>query len=59
MDSLDLNSILNRNNIAIKVKNFLINFDKNKHDFNNKRGLYIYGSPGIGKTEFIINILTV
>ena len=57
MDSLDLNSILNRNNIAIKVKNFLINFDKNKHDFNNKRGLYIYGSPGLGKTEFIINIL--
>jgi len=57
MDSLDLNTILNRNNIAIKVKNFLINFDKNKQDFNNKRGLYIYGSPGIGKTEFITNIL--
>ena len=57
MNSIDLNTILNRNNIAIKIKNFLINFDKNKLDFTNKRGLYIYGSPGIGKTDFITNIL--
>ena len=29
------------------------NFEKNKFDFSHNRGIYIYGAPGTGKTEFI------
>ena len=54
---LDLNTILNRNHIATKIKNILEEFSNNKTDFSLKRGLYIYGAPGIGKTQFITNIL--
>jgi len=55
--SLDLNTILNRNQIAAKIKNVLSEFSSNKSDFSLKRGIYIYGAPGIGKTQFITNIL--
>ena len=54
---LDLNTILNRNHIAEKIKNTLEHFSNNKSDFSLKRGLYIYGAPGIGKTQFITRIL--
>ena len=53
MDSLDLNSILGRENIINQINQFLINFEKNKYDLTTKRGVYLYGPPGIGKTYFI------
>jgi len=53
MDSLDLNSILGRENIINQINQFLINFEKNKYDLTTKRGIYLYGPPGIGKTYFI------
>ena len=57
MDKIDLNTILNRNNLANKIKFLLKDFEQNKNNFTYKRGIYIYGSPGVGKTEFIKNIL--
>ena len=54
MDNIDINSILNRNNLIKDIEYFLHNFDNNH---TNKRGLFIYGDSGIGKTKFITNLL--
>tara|TARA_Y100000591_G_scaffold97583_1_gene82776 strand:- start:5177 stop:6487 length:1311 start_codon:yes stop_codon:yes gene_type:complete len=57
MDFLDFNTILNRNQLVAEIEDFLIYFEKNKHNLNIKRGIYLYGPPGSGKTYFITNIL--
>ena len=57
MEKIKFNNILERDNIANEIKNTLIHFEKNKKDLTTKRGIYIYGSPGSGKTTFIKNIL--
>merc|ERR1711991_879486 len=57
MDTIDLNKILNRNKIYDDIKSFLINFKNNKNNVLTKRGIYIYGNPGIGKTKFITDLL--
>lgn len=57
MEHIDFNKILEREHIAIKIKNALLDFQKNKFDLQQKRGLYIYGGPGCGKTEFVISLL--
>jgi hypothetical protein len=51
------NEILERTASATKLKQILIDFNKNKCDLSVKRGIYIYGSPGCGKTEFVTRIL--
>ena len=53
MDNIDLNSILERNSIANEIEEILNNFNTEKY----KRGIYIYGDSGIGKTKFILNLL--
>ena len=58
MDLLNLNNILRREKLAKDIKKFLINFENNKNNLQIKRGIYIYGAPGTGKTTFINNILT-
>ena len=35
----------------------MASFQKNKSDLTFKRGIYIYGAPGSGKTEFVIRLL--
>jgi DNA polymerase III delta prime subunit len=57
MNNLDINRLLNRNEDANMIKDLLKDFDKNKSDLIKKRGFYIYGEPGTGKTEFVTNIL--
>ena len=57
MDHLDLNEILNRKNEENTIIKLLQQFDCNKEDTSIKRNIYIYGSSGIGKTTFIMNIL--
>ena len=57
MYNLDLDTILNRNHIKNQIKNILKNFNHNKNNFSFKRGIYVYGAAGIGKTKFINNIL--
>ena len=57
MDTIDLNSILQRNNIKLEITKFLQNFEKNKHDLTIKRGIYLYGPTGSGKTYFINSLL--
>jgi len=48
---------LERNDIASQFKKSLIAFQLNKKDLSLKRGYYVYGSPGSGKTEFVISVL--
>ncbi len=50
-------SILNRDNIKQDIINKLSYFQANKHVKNIKRGFYISGDCGIGKTEFVLKIL--
>ena len=57
MEQLDLNEILNRDKIVKKIEIFLNNIKENPYDDTIKRGLYIYGNPGAGKTTFIIKLL--
>ena len=57
MDLIDINSILNRNKVAENIKSFFTSFEKEKNNLTFKRGIYIYGNPGTGKTLFIEKIL--
>lgn len=54
METIKLDDILERNSIASEIDNILKNFNK---DEKYKRGVYIYGDSGIGKTKFILNLL--
>ena len=57
MQFINYNTILNRNQVSSSLKNILTQFEKNKHNYSFKRGIYIYGAPGSGKTEFVMNLL--
>ena len=58
MEHLNLNKILDRECIVEKIKNILQDIDKTKCSDNQiKKGFYIYGNPGSGKTEFVTSLL--
>ena len=57
MEHINFNSILDRDQIAQSISNVLHDFNIIKKDLFKKRGIYIYGAPGSGKTEFINNLL--
>ena len=54
---ININKVLERENISNQIIEILQSFDKNYNDILFKRGIYIYGSPGCGKTEFVMNLL--
>jgi DNA polymerase III delta prime subunit len=58
IDELCYNSILNREEIEKKLKSFLLVFEKEFNNLNFKKGVYLYGLPGSGKTFFVKKILT-
>lgn len=57
MEDLNVNTILNRNSQADQIKDILRSFEENKHNQIFKKGVYVCGDPGTGKTTFVINIL--
>ena len=57
MNRLNINKLLNREEEVAKIKEILSDFEANKHDLTIKKGIYIYGDPGSGKTTFITDIL--
>jgi len=57
MEELNYNKILNREEKANNIKEILNNFELNKNNLLFKKGIYVYGDPGSGKSSFVINIL--
>jgi len=57
MDELNLNKILNREEQEKAIKNVLKDFESNKNNLLFKKGIYVFGNPGTGKTSFVTNIL--
>src|SRR5210317_1862175 len=57
MDSIDINSIFQRNDLKCQIKEVLNNFEEKCQNVNYKKGIYLYGSPGSGKTYFVTELL--
>ena len=57
MKDLNINKILNREENVKMVKDILYSFEENKNNILFKKGIYIYGDPGTGKSTFVTNIL--
>jgi len=54
---MSLEDFLDRSVLQKQIIDILDSFDSNRHNLNFKRGIYIYGSSGCGKTRFITDIL--
>jgi DNA polymerase III delta prime subunit len=52
-----INYLLNREKSEQEMREFLNHFETNKKNILIKRGIYLYGNPGTGKTSFVINVL--
>ena len=57
MEQLVFNKILDRETTANEIKKVLVDFEETKKDILKKRGIYIYGAPGSGKTTFVLRLL--
>jgi DNA polymerase III delta prime subunit len=57
MENININKLLKREEKVKFVKDILTNFEANKNNLLVKKGIYVYGEPGTGKTKFITNIL--
>jgi len=57
MEQLNLNLLLGREENEQEIIDCLNHFEENKQNVLTKRGMYIYGAPGTGKTIFVRNIL--
>ena len=57
MEELNINKILNREDNVVSIKSILQQFELNKNNILFKKGIYVYGEPGTGKTTFVSNIL--
>jgi len=53
----DYSEILNRAAIANDITSILNSFENRCDDVQFKKGIYIYGSPGCGKSFFVTNLL--
>lgn len=53
----NINEILDREQTVQNIKSILTSFDTECKNISFKKGIYIYGSPGCGKTQFVVNIL--
>lgn len=52
-----MNNILNRENIKQEIQTMLKNYEENCKHIHFKKGFYIYGPPGCGKTYFVNELL--
>lgn len=56
-EEINYNKIFDREKTANEIKKILLSFDKEYNNPSFKRGIYIYGSPGCGKTYFLFQLL--
>lgn len=54
---MDYSTILNRETIVQQITEILQSFEKRCGDVQYKKGIYIYGSPGSGKSHFVCQLL--
>ena len=56
-ETSSMNHLLQRDLIAKEITDILLSFDEKCRNLTFKKGIYIYGSPGCGKTQFIGQLL--
>lgn len=54
---MNFSSLLDRDHIAKEITDILTSFESQCNNINFKKGVYIYGSPGSGKTHFVVELL--
>jgi len=54
---ININTIVGREGEANKLKEILQGFDANRTNMQAKKGIYVYGNPGVGKTTFVLQVL--
>ena len=57
MDQIPMNAILEREGIVKEITELLKHFDDKCQQTTFKKGIYIYGSPGTGKSNFVVSLL--
>jgi SpoVK/Ycf46/Vps4 family AAA+-type ATPase len=57
MENIPMNSILERESIIKEITEILRTFDERCQLTTFKKGIYIYGSPGTGKSHFVVELL--
>ena len=57
MEKLDVNKILGRESIEQEIISVIQNIVSNNTQLNIKKGIYISGKPGVGKTRFITDLI--
>ena len=55
--ALNYNQVLGREGIVAGLTAALNDFHAKKGDLTIRRGIYVYGNPGVGKTEFVVQLL--
>ena len=58
METIDFNQTFQREEKESQIISILKNFELNKNNMLFKKGIYVYGDPGSGKTRFVIDILS-
>jgi hypothetical protein len=54
---INFSTILQRDSIRVEITKILNDFESHRNTITFKKGIYIYGSPGAGKTHFIVDLL--
>ena len=57
MENISMNTVLEREYIANEITEILKTFDQRCQLTTFKKGIYIYGSPGTGKSHFVVELL--
>ena len=57
MQNIDINPIFDRDKTENDISQLLLSFEDNCKNVAFKKGIYIYGAPGCGKTQFVVNLL--
>lgn len=57
MNEVNINKIFEREELKTSITNVLLDFNDKCNNIDYKKGIYLYGSPGSGKTHFITELL--